>query len=100
QQAEEAERTKAATAEQDRAAIEAHAAAERLLHEREAPTAVRLEQLRQAVALSNQVHAGEQWIAEKTRQSEQRKRELDAFTAQLEQKRQQRSKAIELQAEL
>jgi len=82
------------------AAQDAHAAAERTLREHEAPTAVRLERLRQAVALAEQAAADAAALERARAELAQGRAEREAAAAALAAAQQQRAKALLLQAEL
>jgi len=96
----EAERSLASETARHGAARETLAAAERTLAEREAPTAVRLEQLRQAEALEAQARADEAALQEKRGALETLAAERGSANDALASKREQRAKALELQASL
>ncbi|TLS50334.1 SMC family ATPase [Paenibacillus antri] len=82
------------------AAQEAHAAAERVLREQEAPTAVRLERLRQAVALAEQAAVDAAALERARAELASGRAEREAAANALAAAQQQRAKALQLQAEL
>lgn len=100
EEAAKADQAFAAASDRSAKARETHAAAERALFEREAPTAVRLEQLRQAIALEEQARGEEAALSERRAELARLALARDAASRELAEKQRQRDKAVQLQADL
>ncbi|MCI3919689.1 SMC family ATPase [Paenibacillus sp. TRM 82003] len=99
-EAESAAASRVAAEATDRRAREALAAAQRTLQEREAPTAVRLEQLRRAVALEAKTREEEAALGERRAAEARLGQERETTASTLAEKQRRRTEATALQAGL